>query len=180
MTPRNTLAQLLIQTFGVDVWDDSPHETARRVLAYWESMRPEAELPFNFTTFPASVQQMILVRNIEFSSLCSHHLLPFYGVVHAAYLPHSLMVGISKIPRLVDYWARRPQVQEIMTHQIASDLKQRLDAKGVAVVVVATHTCMGCRGVRKLDAQMVTSEMRGVFLTDPAPRTEFFNMVGGL
>ena len=165
---------------GSKVWDDSVERTAARVVSYWRDyMPPEVgTLDFEFTTFPANVNQLIIVKDIEFSSMCAHHLLPFYGTAHIGYVPNELMVGLSKIPRLVDFWAKRPCTQEVLTARIASDLKHRLAAMGAAVIVEARHTCMACRGVRKHNGAMVTSEMRGVFLTSGEARSEFLNLVG--
>ena len=175
---QQLLVSMLIDVFGADCWNDSVEETARRVLAFWEEYKPIDEIDFTFTTFPANVNQLVVVRDIEFSSLCEHHLLPYYGKAHVGYIPNELMVGVSKVPRLVDFWAKRPSVQEILTANIASDMKHRLAAMGVAVVIEARHTCMACRGVRKYNGVMVTSEMRGVFLTAPAARAEFLAMIG--
>jgi len=172
-----TLVAVLKNIFGEECWDDSTEETALRVVAYWMEFAGEDE-GFTFTTFPADVQQMIIVKDIEFVSICAHHLLPFYGKAHIGYLPHELMVGVSKIPRTLDYFARRPQTQERMTHQVASYLKSHLSAKGVGVVTEATHTCMACRGIHKPAAVMVVNEFRGSFLTDPTPRMEFLNSIG--
>lgn len=182
------LASLLGDVFGETIWDDSVHETARRVIRAWEeyaqhthgSQVPgEVELPFKFTTFPikSGEKQMVLVNDIEFSSMCAHHLLPFVGRAHIAYLPAELKVGLSKIPRLVDYWASRPQIQEQLTGQIAHDLKARLRAQGVMVVVEAQHTCMCARGVRKHNGMMRTSLPTGVFLSSQAARDEFFHLL---
>lgn len=175
---EDTFIETLHTLFPEDTWDDSPEDTARRVIAYLKEYVPPKELPFKFTVFPSTVNQMIIVRDIEFSSICAHHLLPFDGLAHVAYLPNKLMVGLSKIPRLVDYWAHRPQTQERLTSQIASDLKHRLEAQGVAVVIESQHTCMSCRGVRKMQASMITSEMRGVFLTAGEARHEFLSLIG--
>lgn len=172
------LTKLLIEIFGQDVWDDTPEETARRVTQYWKEFAPQQEMPFKFTTFLATANQMIVVKDIEFTSMCAHHLLPYDGYAHVAYLPNRLMVGLSKIPRLVDFFAKRPSTQETLTHQIASELKTRLEAQGVAVVMEARHTCMSCRGVHKVQASMVTSEMRGSFLTSGDARAEFFATIG--
>ena len=167
---------LLTRIFGDKAFDDGAQRTAERIIRYWYAWK-EKEPDFTFTTFPANVQQMILVKDIAFESLCAHHLLPFYGVAHVAYIPHEVMVGVSKIPRLVRWLAHRPRVQEELTHDIASDMKDQLKAKGVAVVLRARHTCMSCRGVTARKAWMVTSEMRGVFLTAPAARQEFQEMI---
>lgn len=169
------LSDILSSVFPNDVWDDGVEKTAYRVLKYWYEHRP-TEMDFHLTTFPTSVNQMIAVSNIEFSSLCAHHLLPFFGIAHVGYVPNELAIGLSKIPRVVDHFAHRPQTQEKMTAQIASFLKRELKAHGVAVVVIGKHTCMACRGVRKHNGHMVTSEMRGVFLTAPAARQEFLDL----
>lgn len=174
------LEDILIDIFGDEIWDDSAMKTAARMLDYWMEYKPVPleHMPFEFTTFKADVNQLIAVTDIEFSSICMHHLLPYYGKAHVGYVPNELMVGLSKIPRLVDFWARRPSVQELLTRNIARDLKNRLVAMGVAVVIEARHTCMACRGVRKHNGVMVTSEMRGIFLTAAAARSEFLTLIG--
>lgn len=173
------LAGLMRDIFGEDCWDDGVWNTARRVSQFWMEFMPKEQLDFQCTTFKArDLQQMIIVKNIEFVSLCSHHLLPFYGRAHVGYLPHELMIGVSKIPRIVDFYAHRPTTQERLTHQIAHQLKELLVAKGVGVIIESTHTCMACRGVHKPDAVMVTNELRGTMLTDPTPRNEFLMSIG--
>jgi GTP cyclohydrolase I len=172
-----TLVAVLKNIFGDECWDDSAEDTAMRAIAYWTEFAGDTE-GFLFTTFAADFQQMIIVKDIEFVSICSHHLLPFYGKAHIGYLPHELMVGVSKIPRTVDFFAKRPQTQERLTHQVADYLKKRLSAKGVGVVTEATHTCMACRGIHKPGAVMIVNEFRGSFLTDPTPRNEFLNSIG--
>ncbi len=174
---EKALANILGSMFDPEVWDDSVEQTARRVLRYWLEYRP-SPMDFKFTKFETEVNQLISVTNIEFSSMCAHHLLPFFGKVHVGYIPNQWAVGLSKIPRLVDHFARRPQMQERLTRQIASYLKKELTAQGVAVVTVARHTCMACRGVRKHNAHMTTAEMRGVFLTASAARGEFLSLIG--
>lgn len=180
---EDNLVEVLKAKFGLDCWDDSVEDTARRVLRYWDEMSQfkgqpavpgEVQLPFEFTVFKQDGGQMICVPNIEFSSLCAHHLLPFKGTAHVAYISHKLKVGLSKIPRLVDFWAARPQMQERLTEQIAKDLKARLEPHGVMVVIEATHTCMACRGVRKHNGAMITALPTGVYLSNPAARDEFF------
>ena len=116
---------------------------------------------------------MVVVRDIEFYSLCEHHLLPFYGRAHVGYLPRGRVIGLSKIPRIVDMYAHRLQVQERLTQQVAGFLMERLEPKGVACVVEATHLCTMMRGVRKQEATMVTSAMLGTFRRDPKTRGEF-------
>lgn len=172
------LTKDLIEIFGDEVWDDSAEKTAARWLKAMQEFAPEKEMPFTFTTFPALANQMIVVRDIEFSSLCAHHLFPYAGRAHVGYIPNELQVGVSKIPRLVHWMAKRPSVQEKLTRDIASFMKHNLTAMGVAVVIQATHTCMSCRGVSEHNAIMFTSEMRGVFLTASEARTEFLAMAG--
>jgi len=144
------------------------------------SVLPKDEEEFIATVFPASAQQMVVVKNIEFSSVCAHHLLPFYGRAHVGYLPHKLQIGVSKIPRMVQHFAQRPQVQERMTHQISSWMQSTLEPKGSAVMVQAVHTCMACRGVMARNSSMLTSEIRGIFLTAPPARYEFLSLIGGM
>ena len=127
--------------------------------------------------FDEQHDEMVLVRDVPFSSLCEHHLLPFHGKVHAAYIPRGRVVGLSKIARVIEAFARRLQVQERMTSQIADLLMEELDAQGVGVVVEASHTCMTMRGVKKPGAFMVTSAMRGTFKSNQATRSEFLSLV---
>ena len=176
-TPRQHMVQILQAVFPSFPWDDDVSETARRFLSYLGEYEPQTDINFEFTTFEADINQQVLMKNIEFRSVCIHHLLPFWGVAHVAYIPNRKMVGASKIPRLVDFWSRRPQTQEYITASIASDLKHRLECMGVAVLLHARHPCISCRGVSKMDAEMVTSEMRGVYLTNPASRAEFMSSV---
>ena len=122
---------------------------------------------------------MVVVKDIEFYSLCEHHLLPFYGKVHVAYIPNGRIVGLSKIPRLVDMFARRLQVQERLTTQIAEALEEALMPRGVAVVVEGAHLCMLMRGVQKQGASMITSHVMGAFRTDRATRAEFMALIKG-
>ena len=133
----------------------------------------------NGAIFHEDYDDMVVVKDIEFYSLCEHHMLPFYGKVHVAYIPNGKIVGLSKIPRLVDMFARRLQVQERLTTQIAEALEEALDPKGVAVVVEGAHMCMLMRGVQKQDARMVTSHVMGAFRTDRATRQEFMSLVKG-
>ncbi|HEY3414871.1 MAG TPA: GTP cyclohydrolase I FolE [Armatimonadota bacterium] len=125
-----------------------------------------------------SSNDLVLVRSIEFHSLCEHHLLPFFGHAHVAYLPQGRIVGLSKVARLVDALARRLQVQERMTRQIAEALESALEPRGVAVVVEARHLCMTMRGVQKHDALMVTSHLSGVFRDDAKSLAEFYSLIG--
>jgi GTP cyclohydrolase I len=130
-------------------------------------------------TFTEKYDEMVTVNDIGFDSLCEHHLLPFMGKAHVAYIPNGKIVGLSKLARVVEMLSRRPQVQERMTEQVADLLMAALDAQGVGVILEATHTCMTIRGVRKPNSVMTTSAMRGVFLTNQSTRTEFMSHVYG-
>jgi GTP cyclohydrolase I len=121
-------------------------------------------------------ENMVLVRDIEFYSLCEHHMLPFFGKVHVAYIPDGRIVGLSKLPRLVDMFARRLQVQERLTEEVADALERCLEPKGVGVVVEASHLCMMMRGVEKQNSRTITSALRGEFRTCPMTRTEFLGL----
>jgi GTP cyclohydrolase I len=132
---------------------------------------PEALI--NDAVFSVSYDEMVLVKNIDFYSLCEHHMLPFMGQVHVAYIPDGKVVGLSKIPRIVEMFARRLQVQERMTVQIAEFIDKHLAPRGVAVVAEGMHMCGVMRGVKKANASMVTSAMRGIFRDDPKTRAEF-------
>jgi GTP cyclohydrolase I len=130
------------------------------------------------TAFTEEYDELVVLRDIPFNSMCEHHLMPFEGVAHIAYLPDGKIVGISKLARIVDAYSRRPQVQERMTSQIADILCDRLAAKGVAVLLEATHTCMTCRGVKKPGSVMVTSSLRGLCKSDARTRTEVMHLLG--
>ena len=130
------------------------------------------------TVFQEKYDEIVLVRDIAFNSVCEHHLLPFMGRAHVGYLPAGRVLGLSKLARIVETISHRPQVQERMTEEIATLLEENLGAKGVAVVVEATHTCMTIRGVRKPGADTVTSRMLGLFRENPATRREFLSMIG--
>lgn len=121
--------------------------------------------------------EMVILRDIHFNSHCEHHLAPFYGVAHVAYIPNKSVVGLSKLARLVDVYARRLQIQEKMTSQIATALEEHLKPKGVAVVIEGTHMCMTTRGVNKPGATMQTSKLTGLFRSDPRTRKEFFDLI---
>ncbi len=132
----------------------------------------------NGACFTVDYDEMVVVRDIEFFSLCEHHLLPFIGKAHVGYLPKGRVVGLSKIPRIVDMYAQRLQVQERLTVQVADFLMERLQPKGVACVVEATHLCTMMRGVKKQEATMVTSSMTGTFRRDARTRAEFMGLIG--
>ena len=131
----------------------------------------------NGALFTVDYNEMVIVKDIDFYSLCEHHLLPFFGRCHLAYVPRGKVVGLSKLPRLVEVFSRRLQVQERLTSQIAETIVAKLDPLGVAVVVEATHLCMLMRGVEKQNSRAVTSAMRGVFRTDARTRMEFLDLL---
>jgi len=129
--------------------------------------------------FTEKYDEMVLVRDISFNSMCEHHLLPFIGKAHIGYVPNGKVVGLSKLARVVEEISRRPQVQERMTEQIADLLVEELQVKGVAVVIEASHSCMGIRGVRKPDSLCVTSAMKGIFRTNLSSRSEVMTLIYG-
>jgi len=174
----NILATELEGLFGKDCWDDSALHTAHRIVKAWSEFIPPTEPSFKCTTFDATgLQQLIVAKDLEFSSMCSHHLFPVWGYAHVGYLPHTKMVGLSKIPRIVDHFTRRPVTQEWATIAIADYLKETLEARGVAVILEARHTCMACRGVGKHQGAMVTSMMKGEFMTNGTLRQEFLTLI---
>ena len=129
------------------------------------------------TLFTQKYDEMVVVKDIQFESFCEHHLLPFTGRAHVGYLPNGKVVGLSKIPRVIDALARRPQLQERLTEEVADLLMRELGARGVGVVMEATHSCMTIRGVHKADSALVTSAMRGAFRTKPETRAEFLSLI---
>jgi GTP cyclohydrolase I len=129
------------------------------------------------TTFAADIDEMVVVKDVELYSLCEHHLIPFFGKCHVAYLPNDKLIGVSKIPRIVDMFARRLQIQEVLTKQIAHCLMDAIDPKGVGVVIEARHLCMMMRGVEKQNSVMTTSCMLKAFRTQPQTRAEFLNLI---
>jgi GTP cyclohydrolase IA len=132
----------------------------------------------NEAVFSVEYDQMVVVRDIDFASLCEHHMLPFLGKAHVAYIPKGKVIGLSKIPRIVEMFARRLQLQERMTQQIALFLEEALDPRGVAVVIEGMHLCMSMRGVKKSNARMITSAVRGSFRDNAQTRNEFFSHIG--
>ena len=142
-----------------------------------EGYRQDAERLLNGAVFPARNDEMVVIRDIDFYSLCEHHLLPFFGRCHVAYVPKGKIIGISKVPKLVEMFSRRLQVQENLTTEIAEALQERIQPCGVAVVMEAQHLCMMMRGVQKQNARMVTSSMLGCFRTDAKSRSEFLGLI---
>ena len=133
----------------------------------------------NDALFTVDYSEMVIVKDIDFYSLCEHHLLPFFGKCHVAYIPKTRVIGLSKIPRLVDVFARRLQIQERMTNQIAETIREKIDPLGVAVVCEGTHLCMSMRGVEKQNSFAVTSAMLGVFRDNARTRSEFLELIRG-
>jgi GTP cyclohydrolase I len=131
----------------------------------------------NDALFEVEYDEMVVVRDIDFASLCEHHMLPFWGRAHVAYIPRGRVVGLSKIPRIVEMYARRLQVQERMTSEIADFLVEQLQPRGVGVVIEAQHMCAAIRGVKKPNSTMVTSAMRGIFKSDQRTRSEFLSLI---
>jgi GTP cyclohydrolase I len=155
----------------------TPKRVARMYSELLSGYHVDPEAMINSALFNITYDEMVLVRDIEFYSLCEHHILPFIGRVHVAYIPDGKVIGLSKIPRIVDMYARRLQVQERMTRQIADYLRDLLRPQGVAVVVEAVHLCSMMRGVKKHDARMTTSAMHGAFRANLATRQEFLDNI---
>jgi GTP cyclohydrolase IA len=166
-------ARELLRALGADVDAEALRETPRRMAdAYAELLTPQ---PFQATTFPNDdgYDELIVARAIPFHSLCMHHLLPFHGVAHIGYLPRERIIGLSKLGRVVELFARDLQIQERLTTQIAGWLERELEPKGVGVVLEAEHMCMSLRGVQKFGAKTVTSALRGLVRDDARTRQEF-------
>ncbi len=155
----------------------TPERVARMFAELTEGYRTDPVALVNDALFDVAYDEMVIVRDIELYSLCEHHLLPFYGQAHVAYIPNGKVLGLSKIPRVVEMFARRLQVQERLTEQIAGFLDDLLHPQGVAVVIEATHLCAVMRGVKKPGARMVTSAMRGIFKTNARTRSEFLSLI---
>ncbi len=157
----------------------TPHRAAEAFKFLTKGYDQNIEQLLNNAVFSETYDDMVVVKGTEFYSLCEHHLLPFYGRVHVGYIPDGKIIGLSKIPRLIEMFARRLQVQERLTKEIAEALENALHPKGVAVVVEGMHMCMMMRGVEKQHASMITSHMMGTFRNDRATRQEFMSLVKG-
>jgi GTP cyclohydrolase I len=170
--------EALLRALGQDIDDPHLHDTPRRVVAaYAELLTPR---PFSPTTFPndEGYDELVLARDIPFHSLCQHHLLPFKGVAHVGYLPGEWILGLSKLARVVEHFARRLQVQERLTKQVADWLEVHLAPKGVGVVLEAEHLCMTLRGVQADGSRTVTSALHGLLRHDQRSRAELFALTG--
>ena len=177
---QDLIAQLLAR-LGEDPQREGLLKTPDRVARSFEYLtsgyRTKVEDIVNGALFTVDYNEMVIVRDIDFYSLCEHHLLPFFGKCHVAYVPNGRVIGLSKIPRLVDMFARRLQLQERMTSQIAETIRDQVQPLGVAVVCEGTHLCMAMRGVEKQASTTVTSAMLGAFHDDPRTRNEFLKLV---
>ena len=155
---------------------DTPDRVARMYAELLGGMREEPEKHLR-SIFTENYEEIVLLRGIPFYSICEHHMMPFIGSAHVAYLPSGSILGVSKLARIVDCFARRLQTQERLTSQIADLIMNRLDSKGVAVVLEASHSCMTIRGIRKPGSTMVTSALRGIFKKDPRSRSEIMSLM---
>ena len=172
--------QEIISFIGDDVSREGLVDTPRRVVESWRELYSgyKADIASMMTTFDKEqYDQMVVLQNIEFFSTCEHHMLPFTGIAHVAYIPDKRIIGISKLARLVDAFSRRLQNQERITTQVTAALDTFLEPKGSACIIEARHHCMGCRGTKKPHAIMKTSSLRGAFKEDAATRSELFRML---
>ena len=186
MADTNGSLEAAVHTLLAEIGEDPAREglarTPERVRRMYDELTAgyhvDPDALMNGACFNVDYDEMVVVRDIEFFSLCEHHLLPFIGKAHLGYLPRGRVVGLSKIPRIVDMYAQRLQIQERLTVEVADFLMQRLEPKGVACVIEATHLCTMMRGVKKQEATMVTSSMTGTFRRDARTRAEFMGLIG--
>lgn len=181
-SPLEDAVRTLLAEIGEDPDREGLRGTPGRVRRTLEQLtagyRTDPDTLLRGAAFDVEYDEMVVVRDIELYSLCEHHLIPFFGRAHVGYLPRGTVIGLSKIPRVVDLFAHRLQIQERMTQQIADFLMTRLEPKGVGVVLETTHLCIAMRGVRRPGATMVTSAMLGTFRSDPKTRAEFLTFIG--
>ena len=176
-----SLVLKLLDSIGEDTQREGLIKTPHRVAKAYEHIfggydkNPSEVL--NDALFESKSSEMVVVRDIEFYSMCEHHILPFFGRVHVAYIPDGKVVGLSKIPRLVDIFARRLQIQEKLTEEIADAIMTTIKPRGVGVVINARHMCMEMRGVEKMHSSTTTSALRGLFLKDAKTREEFYSII---
>lgn len=179
---KEIIKQLLI-SLGEDIEREGLRRTPERVekaLRFLtEGYKKDVNKVIEGAIFDEKCDEMIILKDMDIFSLCEHHLLPFYGKCHIAYIPDGRIIGLSKIPRITEIFSRRLQVQERLTNQIAVCIRDTLKPKGVAVVIEALHLCMCMRGVEKQNAMTLTSSMLGVFKRDPRTRMEFMNLIKG-
>ena len=180
---KEALVRSMLQEIGEDPHRAGLRRTPLRVAKAMDFLTSGYELSaediIKKAVFEEDVKEMVVVRDIEFYSMCEHHMLPFFGHAHVGYLPNGKVVGLSKVARVVDVFARRLQVQERLTNQVADAMMEHLGAHGVAVVMEASHTCMMMRGVQKQRSTTVSSAMRGAFENDPRTRAEFMSFIRG-
>ena len=181
--PLEDLIRKLLEELGEDPERQGLQKTPKRVKESLEFLtsgyREDIEETLKGAIFEEEYDEMVISRDISIYSLCEHHLLPFYGKCHVAYIPKGRIIGLSKIPRVVEIFSRRLQVQERLTNEIAKTLMDHLEPYGVAVTIEAVHLCMAMRGVRKRDALIITSSMLGAFRTDSKTRMEYLNLIRG-
>ena len=187
MEKRKLAVQLLLSSVGEDIYREGLQDTPNRVARMYEEIfggydqDPEQLLKVTFDSDDDEGDKygsLVLVKDIPIYSHCEHHMVPFFGKAHVAYIPEDKVVGISKIARLIDCYSHRLQIQERLTTQVANTLEKFLNPKGVAVVIEAEHMCMTMRGVRKPGARTVTSTLKGVFLKEVDARAEFYSLIG--
>ena len=178
--------ELIISDLLKEIGEDSeregliktPHRVAKSWMTFVQGYKQTPEEVVGDAVFNEKCDEIVVVKDIDFFSLCEHHLLPFKGVAHVGYLPKEKIIGLSKIPRIVDIYARRLQVQERLTQQVADALQDVLSPKGVAVIIEAEHLCMQMRGVEKKSSFMITSAVRGAFRENNKTREEFLSIIG--
>ena len=177
----NTAFKKIIQDVGEDITReglrDTPERAAEAFRYLTKGYQESIDDIINGALFESEMSEMVIVKDIELYSLCEHHLLPFFGQCHVGYLPNGKVLGLSKIARIIDFYARRLQIQEGLTHEIASCIAEITGARGVAVVIEARHLCMMMRGVEKQNSTMTTSVMLGDMRENPSSRMEFLNLI---
>jgi len=171
------ILQALVGDLDSDVLEKTPARVARALADLTAGYHENADEIINDVYYPAESNHMVLVRNIRYSSICEHHLMPFFGEVHVAYIPNGRVIGLSKIPRIVNMYARRLQIQERMTAQIAQLLYEKLNAQGVAVVTTGLHLCTLIRGVKNCSANLISTVFLGKFREDNELRREFLELI---
>ncbi len=180
--PIAPLVEALLKELGEEPGRDgllrTPHRVAKSLRFLTRGYEQDAHAILNGALFDVTYDEMVIVKDIEFYSLCEHHILPFFGRAHIAYIPDGKVLGLSKIPRLVEMFARRLQVQERLTSEVAETLERVLQPKGVAVVLESIHLCMMMRGVSQQNSFAITSSLRGEFESDSKTRAEFMNLLG--
>ena len=180
--PIAPLVEALLKELGEEPGRDgllrTPHRVAKSLRFLTRGYEQDAHAILNGALFDVTYDEMVIVKDIEFYSLCEHHILPFFGRAHIAYIPNGKVLGLSKIPRLVEMFARRLQVQERLTSEVAETLDSVLQPKGVAVVIESIHLCMMMRGVSQQNSFAITSSLRGEFESDSKTRAEFMNLLG--